>query len=154
MNSEKVINPALEGKLIFAFQKIRNVALIELRNGFNHIPDLSCLFYAQRMEKAILQNNIDLKLYESVQKEAENFVIYELLYSVDTEKNIQKALENKYNYYLISYSDSIVSDYHQVRREFELRSESGNFCRIKDLDSLLSVYRKHLKILESGRLAA
>lgn len=135
MNSEKVINPALEGKLIFAFQKIRNVALIELRNGFNHIPDLSCLFYAHRMEKAILQNNIDLKLYESVQKEAENFVIYELLYSVDTEKNIQKALENKYNYYLISYSDSIVSDYHQVRREFELRSESGNFCRIKDLDS-------------------
>ncbi|HMY69652.1 MAG TPA: hypothetical protein PL163_23605, partial [Leptospiraceae bacterium] len=62
--------------------------------------------------------------------------------------------ENKYNYYLISYSDSIVSDYHQVRREFELRSESGNFCRINDLDSLLSVYRKHLKILESGRLAA
>ena len=154
MNSEKVINPALEGKLIFAFQKIRNVALIELRNGFNHIPDLSCLFYAQRMEKAILQNNIDLKLYESVQKEAENFVIYELLYSVDNEMNIQKALGNKYDYYLISYSDSIISDYHQVRREFELKCKSGNFCRIQDVDSLLSIYRKHLKILESGRLAA
>ncbi len=67
---------------------------------------------------------------------------------------ITPALENKYDYYLISYSDSIINDYHQVRREFENKCRSGSFCRIDDIENLLSVYRKHLKILESGKLAA
>ncbi|MCB1177017.1 MAG: hypothetical protein KDK36_05500 [Leptospiraceae bacterium] len=151
MNSE-ILNPGWEGKLIFAFKKIRDVALIELRNGFSSIPEPSVLFYIKRMEDSILTNEIDLKKFEQIKLESKEYVIYEIFYSKESQESIQIELEDKFNYFLISYSDNIVNDYHHIKREFEIKCNSGNFCKIKDIDSLLSIYKKHLKILESGRL--
>lgn len=155
MSLLSILNPNWDGKLIFAFRRIRSVALIELRRGsLNSIPDLSALFYIQRMESSILQNHIDLNLFESIQEEAKKYVIYEIFFSTQDEKAIQKELGNQFDYYLVSYSDNLVNDYHQVKRDFELKCNSGNFCLITDLSQLLFIHKKHLKIFESGKLAA
>jgi hypothetical protein len=154
MNQLDVLNPMLEGKLIFAFRHIREVALIELRNGFRKIPELNLLFYIDRMGKSIISNNVNLKRFELVKKIATKYAIYDLFYSLEDESSICDQLEGKYDYFIISYSDSIVNDYHIVKREFELKCKSGNFCKISLLDDLLNIYREHFKIVEVGKLVA
>lgn len=154
MNEFKVINPEISGKLIFAFQHVRDIALIELRNKFKQAPDLSVLFYIKRMGKSVISNDINLKRFEQVKKLASHYAIYELFYSLEDEITIRNQLEGKYDYFLISASDHIINDFHIVKREFELKCKSGNFCRISALDDLLDIYREHLKIVEVGKLVA
>ena len=154
MKESKIINPEISGKLIFAFRYVRNVALIELRSKFKQIPDLSVIFYTKRMGKSVISNNINLKRFELIQKVASHYAIYELFYSMEDEFSIRNQLEGKYDYILISSSDHIVNDFHLVKREFELKCKSGNFCRIALMDELLDIYREHFKILEVGKLVA
>lgn len=145
------INPKLTGYLIFCFRDLRDVQLIELRNGFQKKYDLVIDFYLDRMDNSIYSRNIDLKRFERIRKISKAYSEYEIHYTLEKpEEENPFFKEKKYQYILVSQVENIVSSYHRTKQDFLEKSNSGNFCKKKDISELIDIYREHFKVLEQG----
>ncbi|MCB1176094.1 MAG: hypothetical protein KDK36_00825 [Leptospiraceae bacterium] len=95
---DTLIDPKIEGNIIFCFKKIRNVPLIELRNGLDEeVEDGSILFYLQYLENSIITNNIDLQLFERVKKIKNFYMEYKIHYLLSDELEINNEIKSNYN---------------------------------------------------------
>ncbi|MBK6607414.1 MAG: hypothetical protein IPL26_06575 [Leptospiraceae bacterium] len=149
MNS---INTAIPGFIVYGFNRIRDVKLIELRNGFNTDFDKSISFYLEQMGNSVYSNDINIKQFEKTKTLAETYAIYNIHY---TTKPILKVLEdvnNLYDYLLVSSSEDIVKDYYLARKDFFDKSNSPSFCQIKDIAELIQIPREHFLVKEMGEL--
>ncbi len=153
-NNSPTINPKIPGKLIFGFKKIRNVALIELRNGLSKIPDPSLLFHTRILGKKIYSNEIQWKRWERTQKLAKQYAYFEILFSLDDESVILNQLSSKYEYILITSSSDIVNDFKQAFIDFQHHAKFSTFCKIRDVEKILKIYKNYFKLEENGSLAA
>jgi hypothetical protein len=152
MKSTDSYNQKIAGYIVFGFRKIRPIALIELRNGFLHIPDKSVNFFLDRMNSSTYSNHIDLKRYERLSQLSQFYAIYEIFYSIKEPNQFVDELKTNFDYLLVSNSENIVKDFFLARREFEIKCKSPTYCKIKDMEDLLDVYRNFLKIYEQGNL--
>ena len=153
-NNLSTINPKIPGKLIFGSKKIRNVALIELRNGFSKMPDPSLLFHTRILGKKIYSNEIQWKRWERTQKLANQYAYFEILFSLDDESAILNQLTPNYDYILITSSSDIVNDFKQAFIDFQHHSKFSTFCKIREVEEILKIYKNYFKLEENGSLAA
>lgn len=154
MNTNATINPKIPGKLIFAFKKIRKVSLIELRNGFAKMPDPSLLFHTRILGNKIYSNEVQWKRWERTQKLANEYAYFEILFSLDDESVILNQLNSKYDYILITSASDLVTDFNQACIDFGHHSKFSAFCKIRDVEEILKVYKNYFKLEENGSLAA
>lgn len=148
-----LLDPKIKGFLVFCFKELREVALIELRNGFKKQYDIVLDFYLNRMDNSVYSRNIDLKKFDRIRKIARAYCEYEIHYSFSAPEEQKTFLENQsFQYFLISEVDNVIRSYHQVRQDFYEKSRSGNFCRKKHIQDLIEVYRENSRVLEYGMI--
>lgn len=151
--SSDIINPKLRGKLIHCFKRLRHVAAIELRQGFNHSYDNILNFYLDRMDDSIYSGNINLTRYQRIRHISQNYVEYKIFYSFAHELEIKNELARNWDYILISEAEDIITAFENARYNFRRRAKDGNFCKIRDIEDLIEVEREEeLCILELGEL--
>jgi hypothetical protein len=153
MIAEKVISPDIAGYLIFCFKELREVALIELRQGFNQEYDNVLNFYLDKMNSSVYSRNIDLKKYEEIQKLAKQYVEYEVHYSFSDLYEIKNELVDcQYSYVLISRVPNVIKDYNLSKFDLYERNKTGNFIKIQEIKDFLEVYLENYNDLELGSL--
>ncbi|MCB1156627.1 MAG: hypothetical protein H7A25_08020 [Leptospiraceae bacterium] len=150
--SEKIIDPEISGYLIFCFRKLREVAMIELRQGFSQEYDNVLNFYLEQMDSSIYSRNINLKQYEEIRKLSKQYVEYEIHYSFSDFPEIKNELKEYFDYILISKVPNVLKDYNLCKFDFYERNKTGNFIRIEEITDLLEIYLKNFKDYEFGSL--
>ena len=135
MNS--AINTAIPGLIIYGFNRIRDVKLIELRNGFNQDFDKSVSFFLEQMDSSIYSNDINLKQFENTKVLAESHATYTIHYSTKPILKVLEDVSDLYDYLLVSSSEDIVKDYYLARKDFFEKSDSHFFCKIRDIAELI-----------------
>lgn len=149
-----VINTAIPGLIIYGFNRIRDVKLIELRNGFNQDFDKSVTFFLEQMDSSIYSNDINLKQFEKTKELSQSYATYMIHYSIKPIVKVLEDVSELYDYLLVSSSEDIVKDYYLARKDFFEKSDSHTFCQIKDIPELIQIPREHFLVKEMGELLA
>ncbi len=149
-----LLNTPVYGFIIYGFTRIRNVQLIELRNGFNRDFDKSVGFFLEQMGNSVYSNSIDLKKFETVKELSYKFAIYSIHYYANDLHKLVEELDGLFDYSLIVHSQDIVKDYFLAKKEFHECSNSYTYCRIEDIPNLIEVPREHFLVKELGSIAA
>ena len=150
--SNDILNPRLPGKLIHCFKRLRTVAAIELRQGFNHSYDNVLNFYLDRMDDSIYSGNLNLNRFERLSQVAKQYTEYKIYYSVAHELEIKNELQQEWQYILISDADDVITAYENARSTFHEIVQDWNFCKIREIESLLELEKEELCIMEIGNL--
>ncbi|MEM7181729.1 MAG: hypothetical protein AAF518_12500 [Spirochaetota bacterium] len=152
MTSNDILNHKVPGYIVFLCNRLRDVSLIELRQGFAKEYDTVLNFYLDRMEDSIHARNIDLKKFEEVKSLSKQYGEYEILYSFRELYEIKTALPQEQDYTLVYASDDVVNSYNSLKTDFYLETNSGCFCQWNAVAKLLEIQREHLAEYESGSL--
>ena len=147
-----VIDPEISGYLIFCFKKLREVALIELRQGFNQEYDNVLNFYLERMDSSIYSRNIELNKFEDLKKLAQTYVEYEIHYSFSDRLEIINELKGYYDYILLSKVPNVLKDYNLCKFDFYEKNKTGNFIKAAEVKELIEIYFDNFKEWEFGSL--
>lgn len=149
---KEIIDPELPGYLIFCFKKLRKIALIELRQGFNQEYDNVLNFYLEQMDSSVYSRNIDLKKFEELQKLSQEYIEYEIHYSFSDSLEIINELKGKYDYILLSRVSNVLKDYNLCKFDFYERNKRGNFIKANEVKELIEIYHDNFKEWEFGSI--
>ncbi|MEM7181204.1 MAG: hypothetical protein AAF518_09845 [Spirochaetota bacterium] len=150
MQKEKIIDPLNSGYLIFCFKKLRDIALIELRQGFNQEYDNVLNFYLDQMDSSIYSKNIDLKEFERIRALAKNYVEYEIHYSFADVYEIKNEIQDQFDYILLAKVSNLIKDYNLCKFDFFERNSKGNFILLSEIEDLIEVYKEECEEVEIG----
>lgn len=153
MNTEnKVLDPKLSGYIAITCINLRNIALIELRQGFEKGYDNTINFYLDKMDTSVYSRNIDLKKFERIQKLSKHYVEYSIYYSFSDKLEIKNELSNSFDYLVVYKVEDVVRSFHNILMDFYESNHSGCFCKKRDLKKLLKIPRENFLELEIGNL--
>ncbi|MBP6738634.1 MAG: hypothetical protein KA146_01530 [Leptospiraceae bacterium] len=148
------INTAIPGLIVYGFNRIRDVKLIELRNGFNKDFDKSVGFFLEQMGSSVYANDINLKQFEKTKHLALSYSTYTIHYTTKPILKVLDEVSELYDYLLVSSSEDLVKDYYLARKDFFEKASSHTYCKIVDISELIQIPREHFLVKEVGELLA
>jgi hypothetical protein len=135
------LNPRIAGYVVICFKELREVSIMELREGFNKDFDASVEFYSRVIGKCLFTHDFDFARYDRAKKLRSFYREYEIFYSTEIDKFLEEKLRSEFDFVVIIKSENIVTSFEIYKKRFKDSCFHIGVCRKNRIDEIVGKYR-------------